>query len=67
MDLLNMTNGAQICKFDKKVKTTNFLSFIQTRILKFGDLFAGGKLGRNAEFQLSVSKITPKKTQGHVV
>ena len=64
MDLLNMTNRAQIHEFYNKVKRGFFYRSGQS--LKFCDLLGGWKLAINAKFQLNISKITPARpeTQG---
>ena len=77
MDLLNMTNRAQISEFYNKLYIENFIFqatvstlkeifIFQATNSKFGDLLAGWKLDTNAKFQLNISKIMParpKKTE----
>ena len=60
MDLLNMTNRAQIHEFYKKVKQRNFFTFCAT-VLKFGDLLEGWILVKNAKCQQNISKIMPAR------
>ena len=68
MDLLNMTNKAQIQEFYKKVKVEEIFIF-QATVLKLGDLLTGWQLKTSAKFQQNISKIMPvdQKTQGHEV
>ena len=53
MDLLNMTNRAQIHEFYKKVKYSETVVFYDN-IFKFGDLFGGMKVCKNAKFQHNI-------------
>ena len=69
MDLLNMTNKAQIHEFSKKVKRRKCLSFkpqFSNLVINWG----GGSWQQNAKFQLNISKYSllgHEKTHGHGV
>ena len=65
MDLLNMTNRAQIHEFYKKVEK---IFIFQATVSKFGDLLGGWKLAKNAKLLHNTSKIItakPKKTEAN--